>query len=57
MGDFPEGLSLVHLTIGIAGFLSAAIATMLLRISSYDEEQVSESVIDVIIVEGGGEDE
>ena len=57
-GDFPEGLSLVHLTIGIAGFLSAAIATMLLRISSYsDEQQVNESIIDVKIVEGSGEDE
>ena len=26
-GDFPEGLSLLHLSIGIACFLSAAIGT------------------------------
>ena len=37
-GDFPEGLSLLHLSIGIACFLSAAIGTMLLKVSSYGDD-------------------
>lgn len=33
MGDFPEGLSLLHLIIGVASFLSISIGLMLLQLS------------------------
>jgi hypothetical protein len=33
MGDFPEKLSLLHLVIGVASFLSASIGLMFLQLS------------------------
>ena len=38
MGDFPEGLSLLHLIIGVASFLSASIGLMLLKLSEEGAE-------------------
>lgn len=38
MGDFPEGFSLLHLVLGVASFLAAAIGLMLLRISEEGAE-------------------
>lgn len=38
MGDFPEGLSLVHLVVGVASFLSAMIGVMLLNLSEEASE-------------------
>ncbi len=38
MGDFPEGLSLLHLVLGVASFLSASIGLMLLRLSEEGAE-------------------
>ena len=38
MGDFPESLSLLHLVLGVASFLSASIGLMLLRLSEEGAE-------------------
>ena len=33
MGDFPEGLSLLHLLMGVVGFLSISVGLILLQLS------------------------
>ena len=38
MGDFPEGLSLLHLVLGVASFLAASVGLMLLQISEEGAE-------------------
>ena len=37
-GDFPEGLSLLHLSVGVASFLSAIIGTMLLKVTTCEDD-------------------
>ena len=38
MGDFPEKLSLLHLVIGVVGFLCASIGLILLQSSDAGDE-------------------
>jgi hypothetical protein len=38
MGDFPEGLSLLHLMIGVIGFLSISVGLILLQLSEEGAE-------------------
>ncbi len=38
MGDFPEGLSLLHLVLGVASFLAASVGLMLLQMSEEGAE-------------------
>ena len=38
VGDFPEGLSLLHLVLGVASFLVASVGLMLLQMSEEGAE-------------------
>jgi hypothetical protein len=38
MGDFPEGLSLLHLIIGVASFLSISVGLIMLQLSEEGAE-------------------
>ena len=38
VGDFPEGLSLLHLVLGVASFLAASVGLMLLQMSEEGAE-------------------